>query len=72
LAFTNRVNVNRSHAANGLNQYTCAGPANLAYDANGNLTSDGSVTYSYDTDNRLVGASGKPGAVQYFRSKRVD
>ena len=57
-AFTNRVNVNRSYAANGLNQYTSAGPANFAYDANGNLTSDGSVTYSYDTENRLVGASG--------------
>jgi hypothetical protein len=31
-AFTNRVNVNRAYAANGLNQYTSAGPANFAYD----------------------------------------
>ncbi len=57
-AFTNRFNVNRGYATNGLNQYTSAGPANFTYDANGNLTSDGSVTYGYDTENRLVSASG--------------
>lgn len=56
-AFTNHVNVDRSYAANGLNQYTSAGSASFGYDTKGNLT-DGSVTYSYDTENRLTAASG--------------
>jgi RHS repeat-associated protein len=59
---------NRSYAVNGLNQYTQVSgdaPATLAWDANGNLTSangnltsDGAITFRYDTENRLVGASG--------------
>jgi len=59
---------NRSYAVNGLNQYTQVSgdaPATLAWDANGNLTSangnltsDGETTFRYDTENRLVGASG--------------
>jgi RHS repeat-associated protein len=40
--------------ANGLNQYTVAGPAAFCYDANGNLTADGSSVYKYDVENRLV------------------
>jgi RHS repeat-associated protein len=48
--------VNRDYAANGLNQYTSAGPATFSYDAKGNLTSDGARTYSYDAENRLVTA----------------
>jgi RHS repeat-associated protein len=56
--FTDNVNVNRSYAVNGLNQYTSAGPASFTYDANGNLTSDGSTTFTYDVENRLVSASG--------------
>ena len=50
--------VNRNYAVNGLNQYTAAGPATFTYDANGNLTSDGSTNYVYDAENRLVSASG--------------
>lgn len=52
---------NRSYAVNGRNQYTQItgdAPATLAWDANGNLTSDGSTTFVYDTENRLTGASG--------------
>ena len=56
-AFTGYVNVNRSYAKNGLNQYTSAGPASFTYDANGNLTSDGTTSYGYDIENRLVSAS---------------
>jgi RHS repeat-associated protein len=56
-AWTGRYNVNRSYAVNGLNQYTSAGPAVFGYDANGNLTSDGTTSYVYDAENRLVGAS---------------
>ena len=32
--------------------------ATFAYDANGNLTSDGSTSFVYDAENRLVSASG--------------
>jgi RHS repeat-associated protein len=51
-------NVSRAYSVNGLNQYTVAGPATFAYDANGNLTSDGSTNFVYDAENRLVSASG--------------
>jgi RHS repeat-associated protein len=56
--FTGNVNVNRNYTVNGLNQYTAAGPAVFAYDGNGNLTADGSSTYVYDVENRLVSATG--------------
>jgi RHS repeat-associated protein len=55
---TSAYAVTRSYAANGLNQYTAAGPANFTYDANGNLSSDGSTSFVYDAENRLVSASG--------------
>ena len=47
----------QSYTSNGLNQYTAAGAAALSYDANGNLTSDGTWSYGYDLDNRLRTAS---------------
>jgi RHS repeat-associated protein len=50
--------VSRAYSVNGLNQYTAAGPVTLAYDANGNLTSDGRDSYVYDSENRLVSVSG--------------
>ena len=55
--FTGFANVSRSYAVNGLNQYTGAGSATLTHDANGNLTSDGTISYSYDIENRLTGTS---------------
>jgi RHS repeat-associated protein len=57
-AWTGAYAVNRNYTVNGLNQYTAAGGASFGYDANGNLTSDGSNTYVYDIENRLVAASG--------------
>ena len=60
-AFTDHANVDRPYTANGLNQYTSAGPASFSYDANGNLTSDGSTNYVYDVENRLVSVSGAHG-----------
>ncbi len=56
--WTGDVNVSRNYAVNGLNQYISAGPATFSYDANGNLTGDGSSTYVYDVENRLVSAGG--------------
>jgi RHS repeat-associated protein len=56
-AFTGRYNVSRGYGVNGQNQYTTAGPASFTYDTNGNLVSDGSTTYAYDGENRLVSSS---------------
>jgi RHS repeat-associated protein len=56
-AFTGQVAVSRAYAVNGLNQYTSAGPATFGYDANANLTSDGTTGYVYDAENRLVSTS---------------
>ncbi|MEP5508150.1 MAG: RHS repeat-associated core domain-containing protein [Erythrobacter sp.] len=44
--------------ADGLNQYDSVNGTAFTYDANGNLTSDGVTTYTYDTENKLVAASG--------------
>jgi RHS repeat-associated protein len=52
----------RSFTVNGRNQYTQVGGTNHAWDANGNLTSDGATTFGYDTENRLVSASGAKNA----------
>jgi RHS repeat-associated protein len=51
-------NVARPYSVNGLNQYTAAGGAAFTYDANGNLISDGTNSYVYDAENRLVSRSG--------------
>ena len=50
----------RTYAADGLNRYTSVSGTPYVYDANGNLTFDGSTTFAYDVENRLVGASGAP------------
>jgi RHS repeat-associated protein len=57
-AFSGYVSVSRSYAANGLNQYTTAGSATFGYDSNGNLVSDGTNSFTYDAENRLISASG--------------
>jgi RHS repeat-associated protein len=62
-AWTGSVEVNRDYAVNGQNQYTGtvsngSPSATFAYDANGNLISDGSTSFVYDVENRLVSASG--------------
>jgi RHS repeat-associated protein len=43
-----------NYTVNGLNQYTAVGTKSFAYDPNGNLTDDGTYTYLYDVENRLV------------------
>ena len=58
-AWTGHVAVDRNYTANGLNQYTTiTGLSSLSYDANANLASDGTNTYVYDVENRLVTRSG--------------
>src|SRR6185436_2546865 len=53
------------YAANNLNQYTGVGGTNYTYDADGNLTFDGTNTYSYDQQNRVTHVSGPSGVTQY-------
>jgi RHS repeat-associated protein len=48
-----------------LNRYSSVGGAGYSYDANGNLTSDGVYTYTYDEENRLRTASGAGTSVTY-------
>ena len=57
-AWTGHASGQQAYAANGLNQYTTVGGTGHGYDANGNLTSDGTSTFVYDVENRLVGRSG--------------
>jgi YD repeat-containing protein len=47
-----------AYSVNSLNQYTAVGSVTPTYDANGNLTSDGTYTYGYDLENRLISVSG--------------
>ncbi|WP_230624925.1 MULTISPECIES: RHS repeat-associated core domain-containing protein [Burkholderia] len=49
----------KAFVANGLNQYTTLPQGSPVYDANGNMTNDGRLSYAYDSDNRLRSASGQ-------------
>lgn len=51
------TSADRNYTRNGLNQYSIVGANSYTYDANGNLTSDGGVIYTYDIENRLTGTS---------------
>lgn len=57
-AWNGHYNVDRSYVANGLNQLTSAGATSLGYDARGNLTSSGSNTYTYSSENQLKSGPG--------------
>ncbi|HEY5813874.1 MAG TPA: RHS repeat-associated core domain-containing protein, partial [Chthoniobacterales bacterium] len=55
---TDSVSGTTIYTANALNQYTAVDSLPVpAYDANGNLTAFDGWTYTYDTENRLTGAS---------------
>jgi RHS repeat-associated protein len=56
--YSEPANASAVYARNGLNQYTSVGTAQLTWDNNGNLASDGSTGFTYDLENRLTGASG--------------
>ncbi|HEX8482100.1 MAG TPA: RHS repeat-associated core domain-containing protein, partial [Allosphingosinicella sp.] len=62
-AWTGSVAVSRDYATNGQNQYSGtvsngSPSATFTYDANGNLTSDGKSSFTYDSENRLLTAVG--------------
>jgi RHS repeat-associated protein len=61
-AYPNYTNANSNYTANGLNQYTAVGSAGFCYDANANLTSDGTYAYKYDVENRLIERHDTPGS----------
>ena len=49
--------VTNSYTANSLNQYTAVSSgANPVYDADGNMTGDGTFAYAYDAENRMLSA----------------
>ncbi|GGD63865.1 hypothetical protein GRI62_12355 [Erythrobacter arachoides] len=62
-AFGNHVNFDLDYAPNGLNQYAVVEAVSYGYDASGNLTSDGTTTWTYDTENRMVSAVTGPATV---------
>src|SRR6266481_6906610 len=45
-------------AVNALNQYPAVAGAAQGYDARGNLTANGALSFAYDAENRLMTASG--------------
>jgi RHS repeat-associated protein len=54
-----------AYTANNLNQYTAVGSISPTYDGNGDLTSDGTFSYSYDAESRLTSASGSGLSASY-------
>jgi len=57
-SYLEAANANKGYTPNGLNQYANIAGTTYSYDPNGNLTSDGSSTYGYDVENRLISATG--------------
>lgn len=47
-----------AYVPDGLNRYTTIAGQSLSYDLNSNLTNDGSSTYTYDDENRLLTVAG--------------
>jgi YD repeat-containing protein len=54
-----------SYTADALNRYTAVGAVSPTYDGNGNLTFDGTFTLGYDSENRLISASGAGNTASY-------
>ncbi|MGH7137879.1 MAG: RHS repeat-associated core domain-containing protein, partial [Pirellulales bacterium] len=52
-----------TYSANALNQYTAVGSVTPTYDGDGNLTYDGTFTYGYDAEGRLVSVNQSSTAV---------
>ncbi|WP_395714456.1 RHS repeat-associated core domain-containing protein [Reyranella sp.] len=65
LAYPTGAPSTTSYTANELNQYSAVTSLTPSYSANGNLTGDGTYTYGYDSENRLVSASGASNIASY-------
>jgi RHS repeat-associated protein len=71
--YSNHVLGSEDYVVNGLNQYSSIDGVWYNYDQNANLTDDGSVTYTYDFENRLTSASGaKNATLKYDPLGRLD
>jgi RHS repeat-associated protein len=57
-AYRPQATSSQAYVPNGLNQYASIGGTAFDYDSNGNLESDGASSFTYDVENRLLGASG--------------
>lgn len=69
----NLADGNIAYTVNPLNQYTSRDGTTFTYDDNGNLRSDGTRTYSYDSLNRLVrvvDATSTADIAQFFHDAR--
>src|SRR5207244_1452265 len=53
------------YTTNDMNEYTSVGGVAYTYDADGNLTSDGTNTYTYNTLDQLIGVSGPSGVTTH-------
>ena len=60
------ANANVTSTANGLNQLTTIGGANVTYDARGNVTAIGSTGYGYYAEDRMSVATAISGGYLYF------
>ncbi len=57
--------VTTAYSTNDMNEYTSVGGVADTYDADGNLTSDGTNTYTYNSLNQLIGVTGPSGTTTY-------
>jgi RHS repeat-associated protein len=57
--------VTTAYATNNMNQYTSVGGSAFTYDANGNLLSDGTSTYTYNALNQLTSVTNSSGTTTY-------
>jgi RHS repeat-associated protein len=53
-SWTGATNVARNYTSNGLNQYSAATSTTFGFDARGNLTTSGSNSYTYSSENLLL------------------
>ena len=59
-----------SYATNNLNQYTQIGGIAYAYDANGNLLTDGTQDYAYNANNQLIAVEGAATRAEFYYDAR--
>jgi RHS repeat-associated protein len=57
-AWAAHYNVDRAYVADGLNRIMSVGSTSFGYDARGNLTSDGTNSYVYNSENLMTGGPG--------------
>ena len=62
-AWNGAANAAKAYTVNGLNQATAAAGVSIGHDGRGNMSSIGTASYGYTTENRLVSA---PGATMLY------